>query len=714
MKYPCVLQHSEEDCGAACLATIAKHYGRTFTITRIREAIGTGQQGTTLLGLKRGAERLGFSAKGGRVSAEILERTNAAQLPAIIHWKGSHYVVLYGRKRKKYVVADPGIGVRYLTQKELIDGWKSYIILFLEPDPVRFFEQSSDAITGFKRIVHRVLPYRKILFQAFLYGLLVGLLALAYPFLIQVITDQVLVQKDISLLNGVAIAVIVMTLISSGLKLVEYTLVAHFAQRLELGLVLEFGRQILRLPLAYYEARRSGEIVSRLRDIHQINQLVSQAIVTLPSQFFIALISVCFMLFYSLKLSLVAFLVAVITTISTAVLLPTLQRKVRNSLILATENQGTLVETFKGALTVKTTGAEAQLWDEFQSRFGALANLNFRTIQIAIINNIISSLIIGIGSVALLWFGSRLVIQQELSIGQLLAYNSMNANFLALITLVITFFDEFARAQTATQRLTEIIEATPEESEESRKPFAEIPGSADILCTNLTFHHPGRVDLLEDFSLTIPGGKATALIGQSGCGKSTLSKLIAGLYFPQSGNIRIGLYNLQDLALDCVRQQVILIPQDAHFWSRSIIENFQLGNPQITFEQIVRACQIAEADDFISKLPDKYQTILGEFGANLSGGQRQRLAIARAIVTDPPILILDESTAGLDPISETQVLDNLLSQRKGKTTILISHRPMVINRADWVVLLDQGQLKLQGSVEDLLSTPGNHCYFLKV
>jgi ATP-binding cassette subfamily C protein len=366
-----------------------------------------------------------------------------------------------------------------------------------------------------------------------------------------------------------------MTLISSGLKLVEYTLVAHFAQRLELGLVLEFGRQILRLPLAYYEARRSGEIVSRLRDIHQVNQLISQAIVTLPSQFFIALISVCFMLFYSLKLSLVAFLIAVITTISTAVLLPSLQQKVRKTLIVATENQGTLVETFKGALTVKTTGAEAQLWDEFQSRFGALANLNFRTVQIAIINNIISSLIIGIGSVALLWFGSQLVIQQELSIGQLLAYNSMNANFLALITLVITFFDEFARAQTATQRLTEIIEATPEESEESRKPFAEIPKDADIICTNLIFHHPGRVDLLEDFSLTIPGGKVTALIGQSGCGKSTLSKIIAALYFPQSGNIRIGIYNLQDLALDCVRQQVILIPQDAHFWSRSIIENFQ-------------------------------------------------------------------------------------------------------------------------------------------
>jgi len=290
----------------------------------------------------------------------------------------------------------------------------------------------------------------------------------------------------------------------------------------------------------------------------------------------------------------------------------------------------------------------------------------------------------------------------------------MNANFLALITLVITFFDEFAHAKTATQRLTEIIEATPEEPAGSRKPLAEIPEDSDIVCSNLNFHHPGRIDLLEDFSLTIPGGRVTALIGQSGCGKSTLSKLVAGLYFPKSGNIRIGIYNLQDLALESVRKQVVLIPQDAHFWSRSIIENFQLGNPDVPFERIVRACQIAEADDFISQLPDKYQTILGEFGANLSGGQRQRLAIARAIVTDPPVLILDESTAGLDPVSETQVLDNLLSHRKGKTTILISHRPTVINRANWVVLLEKGTLKLQGPVEDLLSVPGDHRYFLKV
>ncbi|NER29497.1 MAG: ATP-binding cassette domain-containing protein, partial [Symploca sp. SIO1C4] len=196
-------------------------------------------------------------------------------------------------------------------------------------------------------------------------------------------------------------------------------------------------------------------------------------------------------------------------------------------------------------------------------------------------------------------------------------------------------------------------------------------------------------------------------------GKSTLAKLIAGLYKVNSGNIRYGLYNQQDLSLECLRQQVVLVPQEPHFWSRSIIENFRFSYPHISFEDIVQACQIAGADEFISKLPDKYQTVLGEFGANLSGGQRQRLAIARAIVTDPPVLILDESTGALDPVSEAQVLDRLLSHRRGKTTIMISHRPKVIQRADWIVLLENGRLKIQGEPEELRKLPGEHLDFIE-
>jgi len=713
-KYQSVLQHSEEDCGAACLAAITKHHGRTFTISRIREAVGTGQQGTTLLGLKRGAEALGFNARSVKASSEILDKLGSAPLPAVIHWRGYHWVVLYGQRGKKYVVADPGVGIRYLSRKELTEGWVNGVMLLLEPDAVRFFAQpdDKDKISGFSRFFQRVLPYQAILAEAFLINLVLGLLSLTSPFLIQILTDDVLVRGDTQLLTGVVIAVMVMNLVSSSLQLVQSNLIAHFAQRLELGLVLEFGRQILRLPLSYYEARRSGEIVSRLRDIREINQLVSQAIISLPSQFFIAVVSFGFMLFYSWKLTAAATVIALLMTLSTIVFLPTLQQKTRSVLVTDAENQGVLVETFKGALTLKTTNAAPQAWDEFQSRFGRLANVTFRTIQIAIYNNVFSRLVSSIGSIALLWFGSILVISKELSIGQLLAFNSMNGNFTAFISTLITFVDEFTRAKTATERLTEVIDATPENPDDAKKPFAKIPDAADIICTNLNFHHAGRVDLLKDFSITIPGGKVTALIGKSGCGKSTLAKLIASLYSLQSGNIRIGIYNLQDLSLECLRQQVVLVPQEPHFWSRSIVENFHFSYPHATFEQIVTACQIANADEFISKLPDKYQTVLGEFGANISGGQRQRLAIARAIVTDPPILILDESTGALDPVGETEVLDKLLFHRQSKTTIMISHRPRVIERADWIVLLENGQLKLQGTPEEMRSQPGDHMDFL--
>jgi len=714
MKYAYVSQHSEEDCGAACLASIAKHYGRTFSLSRIREVVGTGQQGTTLLGIKRGAEMLGFNARPVKTSAEILNQINKAPLPAIIHWKGNHWVVLHGNKGKKCVIADPAVGLRYLSKQELAAGWTDWLMLLLEPDPIRFIAQDNDRIGGLGRFFQRVWAYRGILAQALPINLVLGLLSLASPFLLQILTDDVLVRGDTDLLTTVAIAVVVMNVVSSSLSFVQSNLIAHFAQRLELGLVLEFGQQILRLPLSYYEARRSGEIVSRLRDITQINQLVSQVVVSLPSKFFIALISLGLMIFYSWKLTLVAVCAALAMTLSTVIFQPTLQQKTRNLLVVEAETQGVLVETFKGALTVKSTTSAPQFWEELQSRFSRLANLTFRTTQISIINHTSSSLVSAISGVVLLWFGGNLVINpaENLSIGKLLAFNSMNGNFLALISTLINFVDEFTRVKTATQRLTEVIDTTPEDRGDEKKSLANISPNADITCTKVNFHYPGRVDLIKDFSLTIPGGKAIAIIGKSGCGKSTLAKLIAGLYPLQSGNIRIGIYNLEDLSLDCLRQQVVLVPQEAHFWNRSIIENFHLGAPHATFEQIVRACQITEADEFISKLPDKYQTILGEFGANISGGQRQRLAIARAIVTDPPVFILDESTAGLDPVSEAQVLDRLLRYRRGKTTILISHRPKVINRADWIVLLDQGELKLQGTVEELHSKVGEHIDFL--
>ncbi|WP_295622083.1 peptidase domain-containing ABC transporter [Chamaesiphon sp. GL140_3_metabinner_50] len=713
MPYPCILQHSEEDCGAACLATVAKHYKRTFTLTRIREAVGTGSRGTTLLGLRRGAEALGFQARQCQAPPQLIEQLQAAPLPLIVHWKGNHWVVLYRQRGKKYIIADPAVGIRHLTRTELLAGWSNGMMLLLQPDETRFHDRPNDRTTGFGRFLLRVLPYKWLLLQALLINIAIGLLALAMPMMMQLLTDDVLVRGDLQLLSTVAIAVIVMNLFRSIIGLIQSQLVGHFGQRLQLGLTLDYGFNLLRLPLSYFDAHRSGEVISRLSDVHTINTLVGQIVLGLPSQFFIAIVSLGLMILYSWQLTIASVAVFILVTLVNLLFLPALRQKTRRLIVEGTENQGFLVETFRSALVLKTTQATPQIWEEYQQNFGRLASLSWGTMQLGLYSSTLTGVISNLTTIGLLWFGSYLVIDRTLSIGQLIAFNGMSGNFLGFLSSLIGLLDEFITAQIVIQRLSEVLDATPEEVDPTAKPWVSMPNNADIVCTRVDFHHTGRVDLLQDFTLTIPGGQVIALIGRSGCGKSTLAKLIAGLYPLGAGNIRYGIYNQQDLSLECLRQQVVLVSQDAQFWSRSIIDNFHLSYPQASFSHIVKACQISGADEFISELPNKYQTILGEFGANLSGGQKQRLALARGILTAPPILILDESTGALDPSTENQVLDRILAKRQDKTTILISHRPRVVLRADLVIYLDRGSIEIVGTPDELLRIPGRHLDFLK-
>lgn len=546
---------------------------------------------------------MGFQTREVRAEAHTV-KLDLAPLPAIIHWQGKHWVVLHRQQGQKYIIADPAIGIRQLTRDELLKGWNG-VMLLLQPDDERFYAQSSDRVGGFGRFVRRVFPYRWTLLQALLINIAIGLLALAMPIMMQLLTDDVLVQGDLQLLKTVSIAVIAMNLFKSIISLIQSHLVGHFGQRLQLGLTLDYGFNLLRLPLTYFDAHRSGEVISRLGDIRTVNSLVGKVVLGLPSQFFIAILSLGLMLFYSWELTLASLLAFVVVTIVNLLFIPAIRANTRRLIIEGTDNQGFLVETFRSALILKTTQATPQVWDEYQQNFGRLTNLGWSSMKLGLYSSTLTGIISNLTTVGLLWFGSYLVIDRTLTIGQLISFNGLSANFLGFLGSVVGLANEFITAQIVIQRLSEVLDATPEEIQTSAKPWVQIPDNADITCDRINFHHTGRVDLLKDFSLTIPGGKVIALIGKSGCGKSTLAKLISGLYPLPTGNIRYGSYNQQDLSLECLRQQVVLVAQDAQFWSRSIIDNFRLSYPDVSFEQIVRACQITGADQFISELPEK-------------------------------------------------------------------------------------------------------------
>jgi len=702
---PCIPQFSEEDCGPACLATVCRSHGHSIGLAQMRQLVGTSAQGTTLLGLRRGAESLGFHARAAKADAALLEQLNQIPLPLICHWRGNHWVVLHGRRGSRLLVADPGCGLQLLEPKAFLAGWQDGIVLLLEPDPQRFPPQLAHNANGLANnlslIGRYVLPFRMLLMQVFLLNLVIGVMALSMPLLMQVLTDDVLVRGDDRMLASLAVAIVALFVFRSLIDLLQGTLVGHFGHKLQLQMLLHYGRHLLQLPLGYFENRRSGEVVSRIEDIQQVNKLIGNLVLGLPGQFCIALVSLALMSTYNQSLTLAALVGYVLVIGIQLALLPTLQRRTRSLLVQSADNQGFLVEIFRAAPLLKTTQATAQAWQQFQRDYGRLSHLSWNLGLLDLRLSTGTGLIGSITSIALLWYGSSFVLSQQLSIGQLLAFNGMGANVLAFLAAVGGLSQELVTSRVVIDRLNDVLHHPLEESLAPGRQQARIAADADIICSGVSFHHPGRLALIDNLDLRIPGGVTTALIGESGCGKSTLSKLIAGLYPLEKGAIHYGLFSSRDLSLDCLRRQVVLQPQEDHFLNRSIVDNFLFAYPWMRFDDIVQLCQLTLADEFIRLLPHGYGTVLGEFGTNLSGGQRQRLALARALASDPPILLLDESTSALDPVLESRLMDQLLAHRRGKTTVLISHRPSVILRADWIVFMEKGRVRQQNHPSDL-------------
>ena len=703
---PCIRQHNEEDCGAACLATVCARHRAQLPLGWIRHLVGTSREGTTLLGLKRGAEKLGFHAQAAKADASLLDDLKTLPLPIICHWQGCHWVVLHGARGDQLLVADPAVGLRQLSRKEFLDGWINGVVLLLEPDPARF-PVSHQPVQRWRSgqglaIVPRLLqPFRGLLVQALGLNLVIGVLALGMPLMMQILTDDVLVRGDSAMLRSLAIGILLLFVFRALLNLLQGVLVGHFGQKLQLQMVLHYGQHLLRLPLSYFESRRSGEVVSRLDDIQKLNDLIADLTLGLPGQFCIAVVSLIWMWHYSGSLTLAALVGYAVVVGTQLAVLPTLHRRTQQLLVQSAHNQGFLVELFSGQALLKTTQAAPQAWQEFQRNQGRLARqawgVGLLDLQTSTATNFLGQAI-GIG---LLWYGSVFVLQQQLSIGQLLAFNGMGANVFAFLAGLSGVSQELITSRVVMARLDDALQHPLETETAKGTQQARIPANADIVCEDVTFHHQGRAALLDHLNLRIPGGLTTALIGESGCGKSTLSKLIAGLYCLESGAIHYGPFNGKDLSLESLRHQVVLLPQQDTFLNRSILENFTFAYPHLGFAEIVELCRLTLADDFIRELPDSYATVLGEFGANLSGGQRQRLALARALAADPPVLLLDESTSALDPVLEARLMDRLLDHRQGKTTIMVSHRPSVILRADWVVFMEQGAVRQQSHPRDL-------------
>lgn len=704
-RYAFVRQSNQEECGAACLATVARHYGKKVPMPLVRQLVGTGHQGTTLLGLRRGGDDLGFHCRALRTDVDetFFRDVHQIQLPAILHWKGNHWVVLHTVRPRQVVIADPAEGIRHLSRRQFLESWGDGVLLTLEPDMARLQRQPDD--TGKLHFVLRLLrlarPYSALLLRAMALNAVVGLIGLGIPLLMQVLTDDILVRRDAQLLGVLGIGMAGLYGFRQLVDFLERKISSYFFERLELSLLLEYGHKLMRMPMRYFDTHRSGDILNRIIEMGRVSTMFKSLLLDLPADMFLAMISLVVMVIYSIPLTLVALASYVLVVLIQLAFLPR-KYAVGASLIKKNaSNQALLVEFFRGAQLLKSSNAGDQAWDEFQEGYGELARLSWQESQLSILSEGSITLLSSFLHIGLLLYGSTFVLSNQLSIGQLLAFAGLGMNVLSFFREGSRFAVEVLADRSVFGRLTDVLEAEPEQKERRNKWWIELRGDEAIELRGLQYAHPGRRQVISNINALIPGGRVTALVGGSGCGKSTLAKLIAGMYLPSSGLIRYGSASQPDMLLDCLRAQVCLVTQDSHVFNRSIIDNFRFVHPQASYEAIVEACRIAMADDFVTELPNGYNTKLGEFGANLSGGQKQRLAIARSLLGNPPVLILDESTSALDPVLEAQLLDRLLAFRSGLTTLLISHRPSVIARCDFLLYLDRGQLKYQGLISEV-------------
>jgi len=700
-KYPFIEQQSSSDCGAACLAMISQYWGKRFSLNRLRNLAGVDRVGASLKGLAQAAEALGYHARPVRAS---LSKVELQENPWIAHWEGVHYVVVWRVKGDRVLICDPAIGKRSLSRQEFKEGWTGYALLL---NPTERLDATKNEQLSLNRFWSAFWPYRSVLGQIILASVLLQIFGLVTPLFTQIILDQVVVQKSTASLNVFSIGLLIFSVWRLGLTSVRQYLLDYFSNRMDLTFISGFISHTLMLPLQFFESRQVGDIITRVQENQKIQifltrQAVSAWLDSLTAVFYVGL-----MLYYNFQLAILVLALIPPIVILTVIASPFLRGISREIFKESAGQNSAMVEMMTGISTVKTVAAEREVRWRWEEKFTSMLNSRFRGQKLANGLQIASGLINACGSTALLWYGASLVIQDQLTIGQLVAFNMMIGNVIGPVLALVGLWDELQEVLVSVERLNDVFAAEPEES--PQKPMLLLPPiRGEVQFENVTFRYNVDEDqnILQNISFQVNAGQTVALVGRSGSGKSTLVSLIQGLYQPTKGRIWLDGHDLSHVSPRSLRSQLGVVPQECFLFSGTILENISLYSDDFTLEQVVEAAKLAEAHAFIQALPMGYNTQVGERGSSLSGGQRQRIAIARAVLRRPRILILDEATSALDTESERRFQENLSRISRDRTTFIIAHRLSTVKNADTILVLDKGIVVEQGSHVQLMAQQG--------
>ncbi len=712
MKYYCIKQHDITDCGAACLATVSKQYGLKISISQIREIAGTDKQGTNAYGMVKAAEQLGFTAKGvkGNQDAFFSEFPLPAIAHVVIDGKLLHYVVIHKITKKQIIIADPGKGIVKYTPEEFFKIWTGVLILLV---PNTKFEKRNETKGSLSRFFSLLIPQKRMLFGIFLSSLLITVFGIVASFYFKFLMDDVLTNSLSKTLNVVSTGVIILYVFKIILEYFRNHLLLYLSQKLDIPLILGYYQHVLSLPMNFFGTRKIGEIISRFMDASKIRDAISGAALTIMIDTIMAIVGGIILYIQNPTL----FLIAVIMLILYGIVVFGYNNPIKkiNEKIMEENSQVTsyLVESLNGIETVKSFNGERKSQYETEKLFIKFLKSVFKNGFFSNSQQCLTGAIASIGEIIILWVGASAVLDGKMTVGQLITFNALLGYFLTPIKNLINLQPTMQTALVAAERLSEILELSSEKDESDDKKLKNVSLTQPINISGLDFRYGTRQLVLKDINMTINPGEKIALVGESGSGKTTLVKLLMRFYDWEKGSICFGEYNAKDINVESLRDKIAYVSQETFMFSGTIRENLLLGNEEATLEDIIDACKLSKASEFIEKLPLRYETLLEENGANLSGGQKQRLAIARALLKKPDILVLDEATSNLDSITEKAIENTINALPQNITTIIIAHRLSTVMRCDKIFVMENGQIAEQGSHTELMRLGNKYCNLWK-
>jgi len=688
------------DTGLLCLLMVARFHDLPVDGAQIQHQFGQSDEALTTRELLRAAKHVGL--KAGLVTASWQELPGTP-LPAIVQRIDGRYVVLAKVQDDKVLIQDP-LESRPLIQSkdDFSKAWSGGLLLCTK----RAGLGSQDLVFDLTWFIPAVLKYRRLLGEVLLASFFLQLFALLTPLFTQVVIDKVLVHKGFTTLHVMAVGMLALTLFDALLGGLRTYLFAHTTNRIDVGLGAQLFRHLLALPLAYFEARRVGDTVARVRELEHIRQFLTSNSVTVVLDVLFILVFLAVMWIYSPVLTLVVLASLPLYAVLSVAITPTIRARLNEKFNRGAENQSFLVEAVSGIQTVKALAVEPPLQRRWDEQLAGYVQASFRATSLITMAGQAGTFIQKSTTIAVMWVGAYQVIDGALSIGELIAFNMLSGQVTGPLLRMVNLWQEFQQVGISIQRLGDVLNTRPEPSyNPNRTTLPQIAGQ--ITFDDVTFRYrPDGPPVLQQVSFTLQPGQIIGMVGRSGSGKSTIAKLVQRLYVPERGRVLVDGVDLAQVDPAWLRRQVGVVLQENFLFNRSVRDNITLTDPGLSMDRVIQAAKLAGAHEFILELPEGYDTLVAEHGCSLSGGQRQRIAIARALIANPRILIFDEATSALDYESEAIIQQNMAQICKGRTVIIIAHRLSTVRPAHRIYVIDRGQLVEQGTHEELLKRNG--------